>query len=203
MNANSMMGQQELTQPILLLPIFSWSDAVGYSIVLLYEIVDQKSSGEGTKMADKYFITKTGTKRMHQTAQGWKFLVQWADGTCKCHNLKILKESNPVQVAEYITSRNTAEEPAFASWISYVLRKRDVIVPAVNSRVRKTSHKYGIELPTSVKHAIEIDCKNGHTLWQDAHSKEMGNVCVAFEILGPGMKVPPGWHKASGTWSLT
>ncbi len=28
--------------------------------------------------------------------------------------------------------------------------------------------------------------------------KEMGNVCVAFEILSPGMKAPPGWHKASG-----
>jgi hypothetical protein len=26
----------------------------------------------------------------------------------------------------------------------------------------------------------------------------MGNVCAAFEILGPGMKAPPGWHKASG-----
>ncbi len=73
-----------------------------------------------------------------------------------------------------------------------------MIVSAVNSRVRKTSHKYGIELPTSVKHAIEINSKNGNTLWQDALSKEMGNVCVAFEILGPHMKVPPGWHKASG-----
>ena len=61
-----------------------------------------------------------------------------------------------------------------------MLRKRDVIVSAVNSRVRRISHKYGIELPTSVKHAIEIDRKNGNTLWQDALSKEMGNVCVAF-----------------------
>jgi hypothetical protein len=26
----------------------------------------------------------------------------------------------------------------------------------------------------------------------------MGNVCVAFEVLGPGVRVPPGWHKASG-----
>jgi hypothetical protein len=78
------------------------------------------------------------------------------------------------------------------------MRKQDVIVSAVTTRVRKTSHKYGIELPTSVKHAIEIDQKNDNTLWQDALLKEMGNVCVAFEILGPGMKVPPGWHKASG-----
>ena len=26
----------------------------------------------------------------------------------------------------------------------------------------------------------------------------MGNVCVAFKILGPNAKAPPGWHKASG-----
>jgi hypothetical protein len=68
-----------------------------------------------------------------------------------------------------------------------------VIVSAVNSRVRKTSQKYGVELPTSVKHVIEIARKNGNTL-----SKEMGNVCIAFEILGLGMKAPPGWHKAPG-----
>jgi hypothetical protein len=26
----------------------------------------------------------------------------------------------------------------------------------------------------------------------------MGNVCIAFEILGPNDKAPPGWHKALG-----
>ncbi len=35
-------------------------------------------------------------------------------------------------------------------------------------------------------------------LWQDALKKEMGNVCIAFEILGPKAKAPAGWHKASG-----
>ncbi len=178
--------------------IFMKLDADGYSSSLLYEIKDHKSSGEDTKMTNKYFITKTGTQRMCQMAQGWKFLVQWANGTHQWINLKILKESNPVQAAEYITARNISEEPAFAWLVPYVLRKRDVIVSAVNSRVRKTSCKYGIELPTSIKHAIEINCTNGNTLWQDSLSKEMGNVCVAFEILGPGMKAPSGWHKISG-----
>jgi hypothetical protein len=60
------------------------------------------------------------------------------------------------------------------------------------------SHKYGIEVPTSVKHAIEIDWKNKNTFWADALKKEMGNVCVAFEILGQNAKAPPGWFKASG-----
>jgi hypothetical protein len=132
-------------------------NADSYSSSLLYEIVDHKSSGEATKMADKYLLTKTGTKRMCQTTQGWKLLAQWANGTRRWIDLKILKESNPIQVAEYVTARNIADKSAFAWWVPYVLRKQDVIVSAVITRVRKTSYKYGIELPTSVKHAIGID----------------------------------------------
>ncbi len=59
------------------------------------------------------------------------------------------------------------EEPTFVWWVPYVLHKRDVIVSAVNSQVRKTSHRYGIELPSSMKNAIEIDRKNGNTFWQE------------------------------------
>ncbi len=69
---------------------------------------------------------------------------------------------------------------------------------AVNSCICCTSHKYRIELPTSVKHAIDIDRKNKNTFWQDAPKKEMGNICIAFEILGPNKKAPLGWHKDSG-----
>jgi hypothetical protein len=110
-------------------------NADGYSSSLLYEKIDHKSSGEATKMADKYLLTKTGTERMRQTTQGWKFLEQWACGTCQWIDLKILKESNPVQVVEYVTAKNIADKPAFAWWVPYVLRKQDVIVSAVTTRV--------------------------------------------------------------------
>ncbi len=79
-----------------------------------------------------------------------------------------------------------------------MLRKRDIIVSTVNSWVKWTSHKYGIEFPTSVKNATEVDCKNKKSLWEDALKKEMGNVCDAFEILGQNAKASPGWFKASG-----
>jgi hypothetical protein len=61
--------------------IFIESDAVGFLSLILYHIVDHKSSGEAVKMADKYFLTSTGTKGMHQTMQGWKFLVKWSNGS--------------------------------------------------------------------------------------------------------------------------
>ncbi len=68
----------------------------------------------------------------------------------------------------------------------------------MNSRVQKTSHKYEIEVPTSGRNAIDINHEKGNTLWQDALAKEMGKICVAFEVLGPGVRAPLGWHKASG-----
>jgi hypothetical protein len=94
--------------------IFIESDEDGFSSSILYHIVDHKSSGEAVKMADKYFLTSNGTKHMRQTTQGWMFLVEWSNGSRQWINLKLLKESNPVQVAEYATSCNITEEPAFA-----------------------------------------------------------------------------------------
>ena len=55
--------------------IFMESDVDGFSSFFLYHIIDHKSSGEAIKMADKYIITKTGTRRLRQTTVGWKFLV--------------------------------------------------------------------------------------------------------------------------------
>jgi hypothetical protein len=143
--------------------IFMESDADSFSSSLSYHIVDHKRSGEATTITDKYFVTTTGTKQMRQTTVGWKFLVKWANVSQQWIELKFLKESNPVQVAEYTMACNIWEEPAFVWLVPYVLSKWDVIVSAVNSGIQKTSHKYGIELPSSVKNAIEIDCSNGKT----------------------------------------
>lgn len=137
-------------------------------------------------MKDKYFITRTGTRRMRNTTVGWSFLVQWGDGSRQWIDLKVLKESNPVQVGEYVIARGIADEPAFAWWVPYVMRKRDAIVSAVKSFVKKTTHKYGIEMPAPgrdvVKNAQELDRRNGNTFWMDALAKEMTNLMIAFEI---------------------
>ena len=73
-----------------------------------------------------------------------------------------------------------------------------MIIAKVKARIRKTTHKYGIELPTSVEHAYKIDRENGNTFWRDALSKEMTNVGIAFEVLDEGAKPPVGWSKVTG-----
>ena len=67
----------------------------------------------------------------------------------------------------------------------------------MKSRIKKTTHKYGVEMPMPgkdvVQHAIYLDRRNGNTLWRDSLAKEMGNLMIAFEILEPGQKAPPGF----------
>ena len=132
---------------------------------------------------------------MRKTTVGLKFNIKWRDGTTKWVSLKDLKESNPIKVAEYVTACDIEEEPAFAWWVPYTLRKRYRNIASVNSRVRKSSHKYGIEIPTSIKHAEDIDHINKSTFRQDAIKLEMSNFGVAFKILERGESPPPGYTK--------
>ena len=97
-----------------------------------------------------------------------------------------MKESHPVEVAEYARARGIDKEHAFKWWVPHTLKKRQVILAALKKRIRKTTHKYGIEIPTRVEHAFELDRKNGNNLWKEALEMEMYNIGVAFEFLEDG-----------------
>ena len=147
---------------------------------------------------DKYVTTRSGTKRLRKTTKGWRLLVLWKDGSQQWVPLRLLKESNPIKVSEYAVAQGIDAEPAFAYWVPYVIRKRDRIVKSVNSRIAKATHKYGIEVPTSIEHVRSIDLRNANRLWQDAIYKEMKQVLVGFEILDDKQEPPIGWTKSSG-----
>lgn len=178
--------------------VLSQCDEDGFYTNSLKSIITHSREGNAVRMADKYIVTKSGQKRLRKTTIGWKFLVEYTDGSRAWRDLKDLKEEFPVDVAEYVSARGLVSEPAFQWWVPYTLRKRDVIVSAMQSRVRKKSQKYGIEIPTSIKHAAELDRRNGNTFWMDAIKKEMADVGIAFELLDDGAKPPPGWTKSSG-----
>ena len=79
--------------------------------------------------------------------------------------LSDLKESYPVEIAEYAMAQGIDHEPAFAWWVPHTLRKRDRIIAAVGKRYHKRTHKFGFEIPKTVQRAYEIDRENGNTLW--------------------------------------
>ena len=156
-------------------------DSEGFSTSMMNGIIDhKKDDSTAISKKDKYIVTRRGEKKLRKTTCGWRLLVQWKDGTESWVHLKDLKESHPVELAEYAKARDIADEAAFIWWVPYTLRKRDVILSAVNTRIRKTSHKYGIEIPTSVEHAYKLDLKNKNNFWRDSIKLEMHKLALKF-----------------------
>ena len=57
--------------------------------------------------------------------------VNWKDGTSSWERLADLKESNPIELAEYAVAQDIAHQPAFAWWVIFTLKKRHSIICAV------------------------------------------------------------------------
>ena len=141
-------------------------DSDGYSMQLMQVIVDYKCDDIiAVQMADQYVFTKSGQKCLCKSTSGLNLLVHRKDGSESWINLSEMKESHPVETAEFAKAQGINQEPAFILWVPYTLCKRDVILATVKSRVMKKTHKYGIEIPRSIKHTYELDAKNGNTMW--------------------------------------
>ena len=162
--------------------IYSQCDDEGRRHAVLQEIIDHKKDRTAIEIANGYTTTRRGQRIPKTTTKGWKLLCQWRDGQADWVDLKHLKDSNPIQVAEYAVANRIQEEPAFKWWVPNTLRTRNRIIAKVKSRYWKTSHKYGVKLPHSVQEALKIDKETGTDFWWRAIQKEMKKVMIAFEF---------------------
>ena len=96
-------------------------------------ILDHKKIKEAIDKADGYDVSKNGQKKRKITTKGWELLIQWKDGLKSWVPLVDIKESYPIQLAEYAKLQGIESEPAFVWWIPFVLKKRDNIVPLVGA----------------------------------------------------------------------
>ena len=190
--------QTELTANKIAESLYSQCDPDGNHYVLLEEIVDYRRLPTAVKLSDQKTVRANGKTYLKRSTVGWQLCCQWRDGSTSWENLADLKESHPIETAEYAKILGIDHEPAFNWWVPHVLKKRDRIISLVrkrNPRYLKRTHKFGIELPKTVKEAFELDKKNGNTLWADAIAKEMRDVRVAFKILPDGQPAPVGYQR--------
>lgn len=175
--------------------LYEQVDEEGQTHVIFDGIVDHKKGDDAIAISDG-FVEVNGRRHPKRTTRGWKLCVLWKDGSTSWVSLKDLKESHPIQVAEYAVAREIAHEPAFAWWVPSVLRRRNRIISVVaKTKYARTDQKYGIELPKTVKRALEIDLETGTKFWENALKKEMKTVDPAFEILDEGATAPVGYQK--------
>ena len=170
--------------------VLTYFNLEGNQYMLMDSIMDHKTDGHAVLKGDQY-VYVNGRKSLRRSTKGWHLCIKWKDGSTSWERLVGMKESYPVEVAEYSVARSIDQEPAYEWWARHFLKKRDRIIAAVAKRYHKITHKFGIRVPKSVEEAKIIDDENGNTLWQDAMKKEMDAVRVAFKILHGDEKPPP------------
>jgi hypothetical protein len=187
-------AEAEYSANVIAENMWAQCDDDGYQYRLMEAIVDHKFDEDAVKRADG-FVVVNGRKHRKKCTKGVQLCIQWKDGSTSWERLADVKESNPIEVAEYSVARGINDEPAFAWWVDFTLKKRARIIAAVKKRVIKKTHKFGIRVPNNVNEAHALDKENGNTLWGDAIAKEMTNVRVAFDIKEKDTTPPVGYQE--------
>ena len=145
------------------------------------DILNHRSTDKPMNPEDDFEGDPTKCKHK-KTTEGKVLLVQWADKTQPqlWITLNYLKESYPIQVADYTKANGTSGKPEFLWWVPYTPKKRINMISQVKSRYWKWTHKYGIEIPNTYKQAVQLDDNNGTNLWRLDWQKDMQNVQVAL-----------------------
>ena len=170
-----------LTANIIAENILAQVNEEGHRQLLLDEIIDHRTTKNCIKKEDGFIMTRSGQKRPKLTTRGWELCVQWKDGSTNWIALKDLKDSYPLELADYAIDNKLQDEPAFAWWVHYTRKKRTAIIAKVKSKYWQRTHKYGIRVPKTIKEAYEIDEEEGNLLWHNAVSDEMKKIRQAFE----------------------
>ena len=123
----------EMTANKIIENIHSQVDEHGHYGTFFDSVIDIRKDESVVKKEDGYIITNQGRKKRRITTKGWQACILWKEGSDTWVPLSEIKESNPVEVAEFAINRNIHHEPAFAWWVPYVIRKRTRLINKVRS----------------------------------------------------------------------
>lgn len=73
-----------------------------------------------------------------------------------------------------------------------------MVIAAINSRVKKQTHRFGLELPTLAEHAHHIVAANGNSHCHVTIVNDMYNILIVFKILEDSVLLSVGWKKSIG-----
>ena len=149
---------------VIVMKIISQVEYDGHNPKTLYGIMDYKWYESAVSKYSAFITNNRGVIKLRKTKIGWKFLIQCKYLKTTWMDLKIMKESNPAEVVYFLVARGISYEPEFSLWVTFTLKKRDIIISALNSRVINKNNKFGIEVPIFIEHAKWLNAKNGYTM---------------------------------------
>ena len=115
----------ELTANTIATTMYANCDAEGNEYILLGSIIDWRKKDNAISLEEQE-VTENGKKYLRRTTAGVELCCKWKDGTTSYQPLSLLKESHPVQLAEFAVAMGIDNDPAFNWWVKPVLKRRDI-----------------------------------------------------------------------------
>ena len=106
-------------------------DEEDYRQIILNEIIDHKQGVNTIGKEGVFTKTPNGMKRRKMTTSGWQLCIQWKDRSTDWVSLKEVKQSYPVELEDYAKRAKIDDETEFAWWVTYVQKKREIILSKV------------------------------------------------------------------------
>jgi hypothetical protein len=115
--------QAELSANLIAESLYSQCDPDGNQHFLLEGIIDHRRLDNAIKLSDQKSVRPDGRTYLRRSTAGWQLCCQWKDGFTSWETLTDLKQSHPVETAEYAKIVGINHEAAFNWWVPGVLSK--------------------------------------------------------------------------------
>lgn len=158
-----------------------WSqcDTQGWQFNMICKIVCHKMDGHAIPISEGTYMVNS-QQCLKKTTAGWKINVEFSDGTSDWLPLRNIKESNPIDLAEYTIASQIVHEPVFKWWVLLVMQKWNQMIKKVKKKYWKTTNKYRIWIPKTVAIALRFDKAVGTNYWSATIQKEVNEAKVAY-----------------------
>ena len=129
----------------------------------------------------------------------WNVRVEWENGEITWEPLGIIAKSDPVTCAIYAKENGLLDTPGWIQFKRLARRQKKLIRMANQAKLKSFRHspiyKFGVQVPRNHAEAMELDKRDGTTLWADAKAKELNQIDEynTFTDLGKGAR--PANHR--------
>ena len=103
--------------------LYASVDKYGHRHSAVRQIVGHRHNTDAILKDEAFVIDQAGRRHRRKTTKGWDLKIEWEDRSTSWMPLVDIKETIPVDVAEYAKANRLDKEPAFAWWVPHTLKK--------------------------------------------------------------------------------
>jgi hypothetical protein len=143
----------------------------------------------------------TKNKDKNYNGSSYNVMIEWENGEVTTEPLDVIAGDDPITCAIYARENDLLDKPGWKRFRKLARCQKKLFHMANQAKLRsfRTAPKYmyGVEIPRDYQHALELNQRNGNTLWQDCTALELAQLKEyrAFKDVGFGAAPPDGYKK--------